>query len=116
MHTNQASAATELHYPFDTLPEPGASLEVAPGVRWVRMRLPFALDHINLWLLDDGEALAAAALALLDEAGLDDKLWIIGGNLPRQDHDALRELGFRGVFPTGSRLDDMLRYIEENVR
>ena len=53
---------------------------------------------------------------LLDEASLDDKLWIIGGNLPRQDHDALRELGFRGVFPTGSRLDDITRYIEENVR
>jgi len=28
-------------------------LEVAPGVRWVRMGLPFALDHINLWLLRD---------------------------------------------------------------
>jgi glyoxylase-like metal-dependent hydrolase (beta-lactamase superfamily II) len=28
-------------------------MEVAPGVRWVRMSLPFALDHINLWLLRD---------------------------------------------------------------
>ena len=53
---------------------------------------------------------------LLEGAGLADKLWVIGGNLPRQDHDALRELGFRGVFPTGSRLDDITRYIEENVR
>ena len=52
---------------------------------------------------------------LLEEAGLTDKLWIIGGNLPKQDHDALRELGFRGVFPTGSRLDDITAYIEENV-
>ncbi|HEX7863400.1 MAG TPA: MBL fold metallo-hydrolase [Variovorax sp.] len=44
----------ELHYPLgDTLPEPGEALEVAPGVRWIRMRLPFALDHINLWLLRD---------------------------------------------------------------
>ena len=43
-----------LHYRFgDTLPEPGTTLEVAPGVRWLRMRLPFALDHINLWLLRD---------------------------------------------------------------
>ena len=43
-----------LHYPLgDTLPEPGCSLEVAPGVRWLRMALPFALDHINLWLLRD---------------------------------------------------------------
>ena len=45
----------DLLYPFDTLPDPGTTLEVAPGVRWVRMRLPFALDHINLWLLDDGD-------------------------------------------------------------
>ena len=52
---------------------------------------------------------------LLDEAGLDDKLWIIGGNLPRQDHDALRALGFRGVFPTGARLDDITAFIEGNV-
>jgi glyoxylase-like metal-dependent hydrolase (beta-lactamase superfamily II) len=45
---------SQLDYPLgDTLPTPGTSLEVAPGVRWVRMGLPFALDHINLWLLRD---------------------------------------------------------------
>jgi glyoxylase-like metal-dependent hydrolase (beta-lactamase superfamily II) len=45
---------SELTYVLgDTLPDPGASLEVAPGVRWLRMGLPFALDHINLWLLRD---------------------------------------------------------------
>lgn len=44
----------ELHYPCaDALPASGQSIEVVPGVRWVRMRLPFALDHINLWLLRD---------------------------------------------------------------
>jgi glyoxylase-like metal-dependent hydrolase (beta-lactamase superfamily II) len=44
----------ELQYPLgDTLPAPGATIEVAPGVRWIRMALPFALDHINLWLLRD---------------------------------------------------------------
>jgi glyoxylase-like metal-dependent hydrolase (beta-lactamase superfamily II) len=44
----------QLHYPLgDALPAPGTVLEVAPGVRWVRMGLPFALDHINLWLLRD---------------------------------------------------------------
>jgi glyoxylase-like metal-dependent hydrolase (beta-lactamase superfamily II) len=43
-----------LHYRFgDTLPAMGTTLEVAPGVRWLRMKLPFALDHINLWLLRD---------------------------------------------------------------
>jgi glyoxylase-like metal-dependent hydrolase (beta-lactamase superfamily II) len=43
-----------LQYPFgDTLPAPGDSLEIAEGVRWIRMALPFQLDHINLWLLRD---------------------------------------------------------------
>jgi glyoxylase-like metal-dependent hydrolase (beta-lactamase superfamily II) len=43
-----------LHYPLgNALPEPGRALEVAPGVKWIRMVLPFALDHINLWLLRD---------------------------------------------------------------
>ena len=45
---------SQLAYPFgDTLPAVGTTLEVAPGVRWLRMALPFALDHINLWLLRD---------------------------------------------------------------
>ncbi|HEX2012453.1 MAG TPA: MBL fold metallo-hydrolase [Roseateles sp.] len=45
---------SELNYPLgDELPAPGAVLELAPGVRWLRMGLPFALDHINLWLLRD---------------------------------------------------------------
>lgn len=48
-----------LTYPFETLPAEGSSMQAAPGVRWVRMALPFALDHINLWLLDDGDALVA---------------------------------------------------------
>ncbi len=44
----------QLHYPLgDTLPEPGTTLAVAPGVKWIRMALPFALNHINLWLLRD---------------------------------------------------------------
>ena len=44
----------QLHYPFgDALPSPGAAITVAPGVKWLRMALPFALNHINLWLLRD---------------------------------------------------------------
>jgi len=30
-------------------------LDVAPGVKWQRMPLPFALNHINLWALEDGD-------------------------------------------------------------
>jgi len=41
----------ELDYPFAAPPAPGEACAVAPGVLWIRMPLPFALDHINLWLL-----------------------------------------------------------------
>lgn len=44
-----------LHFPIEDTPLPGQLMPVAPGVYWVRMPLPFALDHINLWLLEDGE-------------------------------------------------------------
>lgn len=44
----------KLVYPFgDTLPEPAQAMSIADGLRWIRMPLPFALDHINLWLLRD---------------------------------------------------------------
>ena len=35
------------------MPEPGSAMPVAPGIHWLRMPLPFELDHINLWLLED---------------------------------------------------------------
>ncbi|WP_448188515.1 MBL fold metallo-hydrolase [Azospirillum sp. sgz301742] len=41
------------HPSFDRPVEAG-SVQVAPGVHWLRMPLPFQLDHINLWLLEDG--------------------------------------------------------------
>jgi len=50
------AVTSPLQFPFREPPAPGRALEVAPGVRWVRMPLPFALDHINLWLLEDGGA------------------------------------------------------------
>ena len=42
-------------YPYAEPPAPGSTIEVAPGVHWLRMALPFQLDHINLWLLEDGD-------------------------------------------------------------
>jgi glyoxylase-like metal-dependent hydrolase (beta-lactamase superfamily II) len=47
----------QLNYPLgEALPEPGHCIQVAPGIKWIRMALPFALNHINLWLLRDRQA------------------------------------------------------------
>ena len=50
-----ATIPQTLEFPFSAPPCGGATQEVAPGVLWLRMPLPFALDHINLWLLADGD-------------------------------------------------------------
>ena len=39
-------------------PAVGQPQQVAEGIWWVRLPLPFALDHINVWLLEDGEGFA----------------------------------------------------------
>jgi len=46
-------ASSPLIYPHPAPPPAGALIEVAPGVHWLRMPLPFALNHINLWALED---------------------------------------------------------------
>ncbi len=52
---------------------------------------------------------------LLEQAGLGDRVWMIGGNIPARDHDALRELGFKGVFASSSRFDDIVAFVKANV-
>ena len=39
--------------PFDTPPAEGEATEIAPGVLWMRLPLPMALDHVNVYALDD---------------------------------------------------------------
>jgi methylmalonyl-CoA mutase C-terminal domain/subunit len=51
----------------------------------------------------------------LRDAGLADKLWLAGGVIPKEDREAVRELGFRGVFPTGSSFDEIAECIRENA-
>ena len=81
---------SQLRYPFgDALPGPGETLEVAPGVQWLRMRLPFELDHINLWLLRD---------ALPDDAGTMREGWTI---VDCGIADAATRTAWERIFATG---------------
>ncbi|MDP9139671.1 MAG: MBL fold metallo-hydrolase [Pseudomonadota bacterium] len=56
MQTSSAKAA--LSFPYEVAPEPGGVQQIADGVLWLRMPLPFALDHINVWALRDGDGWA----------------------------------------------------------
>ncbi|MEP2782172.1 MAG: MBL fold metallo-hydrolase [Pseudoruegeria sp.] len=45
-----------IRYPIETPPEPGAAVQIANGVFWIRLSLPMALDHVNVYALDDGDS------------------------------------------------------------
>ncbi|WP_068305802.1 MBL fold metallo-hydrolase [Pararhodobacter sp. CCB-MM2] len=45
-----------IRFPHENPPEMGAAIEVAPGVLWMRLPLPMALDHVNVFALDDGDS------------------------------------------------------------
>lgn len=52
----QASHSEPVAYEFERTPNSGFAMPVTPGILWLRMPLPFALSHINLWLLEDAGA------------------------------------------------------------
>jgi len=48
-------AAASLGFPFPDPPAPGAVVEVAEGILWARLPLPMKLDHVNVYVLADGD-------------------------------------------------------------
>ena len=53
--------------PFAEAPAPGVPVEVAPGVLWLRFQLPFALNHVNVYLIEDGDGWAVLDAGIGDE-------------------------------------------------
>jgi glyoxylase-like metal-dependent hydrolase (beta-lactamase superfamily II) len=53
------SSAEALRYPWEEHPGEDQFVEVAPGVLWLRLKLPFRLNHVNIYLLADGDGWTA---------------------------------------------------------
>jgi methylmalonyl-CoA mutase C-terminal domain/subunit len=53
---------------------------------------------------------------LIDENDLGDKLWLIGGNIPPQDHEEVLKIGVDAIFAQGSKMESFINYIRENVK
>jgi glyoxylase-like metal-dependent hydrolase (beta-lactamase superfamily II) len=52
--TSSKKPETPLEFPLPTPPEVGQAITVAPGILWLRLALPFRLDHVNIYLIEDG--------------------------------------------------------------
>ena len=83
----------------------------------VRTAIEEDADVIGLSFLS-GEQLTHTpkVINLLREKNITDVLVILGGVFPRQDIPKLREMGVDEVFISGSSMDDIIKYINENVR
>jgi glyoxylase-like metal-dependent hydrolase (beta-lactamase superfamily II) len=62
------TSAVSLKYEFETSPEVGEAIEIIPGLKWLRLPLPFLLGHINVWLLKDGDAWAIVDTGIFSTA------------------------------------------------
>ena len=47
--------AAAVSHPWTEPPGPGQAVEIAEGVLWARLPLPFRPDHLNAYVLDDGD-------------------------------------------------------------
>lgn len=57
----------------------------------------------------------AELFRILKERRVDDKLVVVGGTIPPADIKLLKGIGVAGVFPPGSRMDSIVKFIQENV-
>ena len=59
--------------PFPEAPAEGQAIEVAEGVLWMRLPLPMALDHVNIFALDEGDCWALIDTGFYSKRGL--RIW-----------------------------------------
>ena len=97
-----------LSLPFPSSPELGAAIQVAEGVFWCRLPIPFELDHINVWLLDDGDGFTLVDTGI--NAGKTRGAW------KALFSDIVKDLGINRVIVTHFHPDRQSGYAIEQAR
>ena len=74
------------------------------------------VDAVGVSILSGAHLPLLTKLAAeLTRAELTDKVWMAGGVIPKQDREAVRSLGFTGIFPTGASFDEIAEFITERA-
>jgi methylmalonyl-CoA mutase C-terminal domain/subunit len=82
----------------------------------VKTALEEDVDMIGLSIYSGAHlSLCKKLMDKMKEKGITDKLVVVGGNIPARDIPTLKEYGVAGVFPGGSRLDDIVHFIREKI-
>mgnify|MGYP001476250445 CR=1 FL=1 len=64
MQDRPSKPADAITLPHREPPGPGAAIAVAPGILWARMPLPLRLNHVNVWLIEEGDGWIAVDCGL----------------------------------------------------
>ncbi len=54
-------------------------------------------------------------MSLVKQKGIDDKMVVIGGVIPSRDLPVLRQIGVKGVFPAGTKFEQITSFIKNNI-
>lgn len=74
------------------------------------------VDVLGLSILSGAHLpLCRRVKAALDDAGVSDLVFIVGGNIPRRDREVLEELGVDAVFPTATPFSRIVEFLEQRV-
>src|SRR5207245_9599871 len=95
---------------------------VVTGVRQaaellVTPALQHAVDVIGLSILSAAHnAIVPRVADLLKQNKMDDVLLLVGGIIPDQDIEGLKKSGVAAIFPPGTAMDDIVKFIREHVK
>ena len=83
----------------------------------IRIALQEDVDVIGLSIMSGAHIpIAEKFIQKAREAGIDDKMVVVGGSIPSKDIPQLKEIGIRGVFPGGTPFPEIVRFINDHVR
>ena len=77
----QISHHTELQFPQMEPPQPGTVIEIAPGILWARITLPFRLNHVNIFIIEDGDGFAVVDTGIADDVARESWRALLAGPL-----------------------------------
>ncbi len=81
-----------------------------------RVVLQEDVDVIGLSVLSGAHVpLCKRVVAQLKEQGVEDKLLVVGGNIPARDHATLEGLGVARVFPVGTPFEEITEFLREKM-
>jgi methylmalonyl-CoA mutase C-terminal domain/subunit len=82
----------------------------------VKQAVQEAVDVIGLSIMSGAHVpICRKLMDMIRKEGFENVLVVVGGVIPNRDVPLLSELGVRGVFPGGTRFDEITRFIKENV-